>query len=85
MTGLKPDDFDYDFNVEITKFSITVGNRQALTIDGNFIQGLAADYIKQSPAGTQITFSSVEAIGWEGSNKSESFGYEIYDFSIKKQ
>ena len=85
VTGLKPDDFDYDFNVEITKFSITVGNRQALTIDGNFIQGLAADYIKQSPAGTQITFSSVEAIGWEGSNKSESFDSEIYDFSIKKQ
>ena len=85
VTGLKPDDFDYDFNVEITKFSITVGNRQALTVDGNFIQGLAADYIKQSPAGTQITFSSVEAIGWEGSNKSESFDYEIYDFSIKKQ
>ena len=85
VTGLKPEDFDYDFNVEITKFSITVGNRQALTIDGNFIQGLAADYIKQSPAGTQITFSSVEAIGWEGSNKSESFDYEIYDFSIKKQ
>ena len=46
VTGLKPEDFDYDFNVEITKFSITVGNRQALTIDGNFIQGLAADYIK---------------------------------------
>ena len=85
VTGLKPEDFDYDFNVEITKFSITVGNRQALTIDGNFIQGLAADYIKQSPAGTQITFSSVEAIGWEGSNRSESFDYEIYDFSIKKQ
>ena len=85
VTGLKPEDFDYDFNVEITKFSITVGNKQALTIDGNFIQGLAADYIKQSPAGTQITFSSVEAIGWEGSNKSESFDYEIYDFSIKKQ
>jgi len=85
VTGLKPEDFDYDFNVEITKFSITVGNRQALTIDGNFIQGLAADYIRQSPAGTQITFSSVEAIGWEGSNKSESFDYEIYDFSIKKQ
>ena len=85
VTGLKPEDFDYDFNVEITKFSITVGNRQALTIDGNFIQGLAADYIKESPAGTQITFSSVEAIGWEGSNKSESFDYEIYDFSIKKQ
>ena len=85
VTGLKPEDFDYDFNVEITKFSITVGNRQALTVDGNFIQGLAADYIKQSPAGTQITFSSVEAIGWEGSNKSESFDYEIYDFSIKKQ
>ena len=85
VTGLKPEDFDYDFNVEITKFSITVGNRQALTIDGNFIQGLAADYIRQSPAGTQITFSSVEAIGWEGSNRSESFDYEIYDFSIKKQ
>ena len=85
VTGLKPEDFDYDFNVEITKFSITVGNRQALTIDGNFIQGLAADYIKESPAGTQITFSSVEAIGWEGSNRSESFDYEIYDFSIKKQ
>ena len=85
VTGLKPEDFDYDFNVEITKFSITVGNKQALTIDGNFIQGLAADYIKQSPAGTQITFSSVEAIGWEGSNRSESFDYEIYDFSIKKQ
>ena len=85
VTGLKPEDFDYDFNVEITKFSITVGNKQALTIDGNFIQGLAADYIRQSPAGTQITFSSVEAIGWEGSNKSESFDYEIYDFSIKKQ
>ena len=85
VSGYKPDDFDYEFNVEVTKFSITVGNRQALTINGNFIQGLAEDYIKQSQTGTQITFSSIEAKAWEGNNKSESFDYEVYDFSIKKQ
>lgn len=85
VNGYKPEDFDYDFNVEITRFVISVGRNQALTIDGNFIDGLAAEYVRQAPSGTQILFSSIEAIGWEGSDKAQAFKYEVNDFTIKKQ
>lgn len=85
VNGYKPEDFDYDFNVEITRFVISVGRNQALTIDGNFIDGLAADYVRQAASGTQITFSSIEAIGWEGSDKTQAFDYGVNDFTIKKQ
>ena len=82
ITGYKPADFDYEFNVEITKFIISVGTNQALTIDGNFIDGLAEDYVRQAPSGTPIIFSSIEAIGWEGTDKSEAFNYRVNDFTI---
>ena len=85
ITGYKPDDFDYEFNVEVTRFIISVGINQALTIEGNFIEGLAEDYIRQSPSGTPIVFSSIEAIGWEGSDKNEAFKYNVNDFTIRKQ
>ena len=85
VTGYKPDDFDYEFNVEVTKFIISVGINQALTIEGNFIEGLAEDYIRQSPPGTPIVFSSIEAIGWEGTDKIEAFKYNVNDFTIRKQ
>tara|TARA_B100001778_G_scaffold218196_1_gene180829 strand:- start:690 stop:2411 length:1722 start_codon:yes stop_codon:yes gene_type:complete len=85
VTGYKPADFDYEFNVEITKFIISVGTNQALTIDGNFIEGLAEDYVRQAPSGTPIIFSSIDAIGWEGTDKSEAFDYKVNDFTIRKQ
>jgi gliding motility-associated protein GldM len=85
VSGFKPDNFDYDFNVKVTKFTISVGNNQALTVEGNFIEGLARDYIRQASSGETINFSSIEAIGWEGDNISDSFKYEINDFFIKKQ
>ena len=85
ITGYKPADFDYEFNVEITKFIISVGTNQALTIDGNFIDGLAEDYVRQAPSGTPIIFSSIDAIGWEGTDKSEAFNYRVNDFTIRKQ
>ena len=85
VSGFKPDDFDYDFSVKVTKFTISVGNNQALTVEGNFIDGLARDYIRQASSGETINFSSIEAIGWEGDNISDSFKYEINDFFIKKQ
>ena len=85
VSGFKPKDFDYDFNVKVTRFTISVGNNQALTVDGNFIEGLARDYISQASSGETINFSSIEAIGWEGDNTSDSFNYEINPFFIKKQ
>ncbi len=85
VTGYKPVDFDYEFNVEVTRFIISVGINQALTIEGNFIEGLAEDYIRQSPPGTPIVFSSIEAIGWEGTDRSEAFKYNVNDFTIRKQ
>jgi hypothetical protein len=85
VSGFKPDNFDYDFNVKVTKFTISVGNNQALTVEGNFIEGLARDYIRQASSGETINFSSIEAIGWEGDNISDSFIYKINDFFIKKQ
>ena len=85
VSGFKPDDFDYDFNVEVTKFTISVGNNQALTITGNYIEGLAADYVRRASSGDIIIFSSIEAIGWEGNNKSDSFDYTINRFDIKKR
>jgi len=85
VSGFKPKDFDYDFNVKVTRFTISVGNNQALTVDGNFIEGLARDYIRQASSGEIINFSSIEAIGWEGDNISDSFQYEINPFFIKKQ
>ena len=85
ISGYKPADFDYEFNVEVTKFIISVGTNQALTINGNFIEGLAEDYVRQAPAGTPIIFSSIEAIGWEGNDKSEAFAYKVNDFTLKKQ
>ena len=85
VSGFKPENFDYDFNVKVTKFTISVGNNQALTVEGNFIEGLARDYIRQASSGETINFSSIEAIGWEGDNISDSFIYKINDFFIKKQ
>ena len=78
-------EIDYEFNVEVTRFIVSVGTNQALTIDGNFIEGLAEDYVRQSPSGTPIIFSSIEAIAWEGSNKNEAFTYRVNDFTLKKQ
>jgi hypothetical protein len=85
VSGFKPDDFDYDFNVEVTKFTISVGNNQSLTITGNYIEGLAADYVRRASSGDIIIFSSIEAIGWEGNNKSDAFDYTINRFDIKKK
>ena len=85
VSGFKPDNFDYDFNVKVTRFTISVGKNQALTVEGNFIEGLARDYIRQASSGETINFSSIEAIGWEGDNISDSFIYKINDFFIKKQ
>ena len=85
VTGYKPTDFDYEFNVEVTKFIISVGTNQSLTIDGYFIEGLAEDYVRQAPAGTPIIFSSIKAIGWEGNDKSEAFDYNVNEFTLYKQ
>jgi hypothetical protein len=41
--------------------------------------------VRQAPAGTPIIFSSIEAIGWEGNDKSEAFAYKVNDFTLKKQ
>ena len=56
-----------------------------VTESGNFIEGLAEDYVRQAPSGTPIIFSSIEAIAWEGSNKNEAFTYKVNDFTLKKQ
>ena len=86
ITGAKPDDFDYDFNIEVSEFIVTVAPNQSVEIKGNFLLGsLAADYIKRAPSGTAIQFTSIKAIAWEGVNKSEAFDYDIEDFQVYKQ
>ena len=86
ITGAKPDDFDYDFNIEVSEFIVTVAPNQSVEIKGNFLLGsLAADYIKRAPSGTAIEFSSIKAIAWEGVNKSEAFDYDIEAFQVYKQ
>tara|TARA_Y100000768_G_scaffold89586_1_gene64432 strand:+ start:5924 stop:7663 length:1740 start_codon:yes stop_codon:yes gene_type:complete len=86
ITGAKPDDFDYDFNIEVSEFIVTVAPNQSVEIKGNFLLGsLADDYIKRAPSGTAIEFTSIKAIAWEGVNKSEAFEYDIEDFQVYKQ
>ena len=85
LTGYRPPLFQYDFNVEVTKFSITVLGTQTLPVNGKFIVGLPVDYVRDASSGTRIDFTDIEAIGWEGDDKSNSFKYRIQDFWIKKQ
>jgi len=85
LTGYRDPLFQYDFNVEVTKFSITVLGTQTLPVNGKFIVGLPVDYVRDAPSGTRIDFTDIKAIGWEGDDKSNSFEYDIKDFWIKKQ
>ena len=85
LTGYRDPDFNYDFNVEVTKFSITVLGTQTLPVNGKFIVGLPVDYVRDASSGTRIDFTDIEAIGWEGEDKSNSFKYNIKDFWIEKQ
>ena len=85
ISGFKPKGFAYDFNIEVTSFDVTVSGKQTISIEGKYIEGLAADYVQSAPANTIVSFTDVKAIAWEGNNKNESFNYIINSFTIVKR
>ena len=64
---------------------MTVSGKQTISIEGKYIEGLAADYVQSAPANTIVSFTDVKAIAWEGNNKNESFNYIINSFTIVKR
>ena len=85
VTGSKPENFDYDYNIEVTSFSIEVKPNQPQPIIGKFIDGLAVDFIRNAPSGTAIIFEDIKAKIWEGNDKSKAAdGYDIETFTLYK-
>ncbi len=85
VTGSRPEEFDYDFNVEVTSFTIEVKPNQPQPINGKFIEGLAADFVRSAPPGTSIIFNDIKGIMWEGADKSTAGPYKVKTFTLYKQ
>jgi hypothetical protein len=58
-----PDDFDYDLNVEVTGFTMGVGNRSSVTVNSNKINNssILVSYINGLNSGDRVSVFNIEA------------------------
>jgi gliding motility-associated protein GldM len=77
-----PDDFDYDLNVEVTNFSMSVGNRSGVRVDSNRISNsnLLVSYIKSLNAGDMVFVFDIEAKVKTGNVQLD--GIKVTDFRL---
>ena len=77
-----PDDFDYDLNVEVTNFSMSVGNRSGVRVDSNRISNsnLLVSYIKSLNAGDMVFVFDIEEKVKTGNVQLD--GIKVTDFRL---
>ncbi len=82
LTGEKPSDFDYDFQIIVTSFDIKVGQAPVVSVKGNTprVNSQATANIKSRSSGTIIRFSNVKAQAKDGDFVNPN--YIVEDFIV---
>jgi gliding motility-associated protein GldM len=82
VTGTKPKDFDYKYDIVVTSFDVKVGRLPVQNVNGNRVNRNAAavDDVESQPKGTPIRFQNIKAKTIDGDVVNE--GYEIMPFTI---
>ena len=82
ITGTKPKDFDYNYQIVVTSFDIKVGRLPIQNVNGNRVNRNAAavDDVESQPAGTPIRFQNIKAKTIDGTVVND--GYIIIPFTI---
>ena len=77
-----PDDFDYDLNVVVTNFSMSVGNRSSVRVDSNRISNnnLLVSYINNLSSGDMVFIFDIEAKVKTGNIELD--GIKVTDFRL---
>ena len=77
-----PDDFDYNLNVVVTNFSMSVGNRSSVRVDSNRISNnnLLVSYINNLSSGDMVFIFDIEAKVKTGNIELD--GIKVTDFRL---
>ena len=82
ITGTKPKDFDYKYEIVVTSFDVKVGRLPVQNVNGNRVNRNAAavDDVESQPSGTPIRFQNIKAKTIDGDVVND--GYIIMPFTI---
>ena len=82
ITGTKPKDFDYKYEIVVTSFDVKVGRLPVQNVNGNRVNRNAAavDDVESQPSGTPIRFQNIKAKTIDGNVVND--GYIIMPFTI---
>ena len=82
VTGSKPKNFDYKYEIVVTSFDVKVGRLPVQSVNGNRVNRNAAavDDIESQPAGTPVRFQNIKAKTIDGNVVND--GYIIMPFTI---
>ena len=82
VTGTKPKDFDYKYDIVVTSFDVKVGRLPVQNVNGNRVNRNAAavDDVESQPRGTPVRFQNIKAKTIDGNVVND--GYIIMPFTI---
>ena len=82
VTGSKPIDFDYKYDIIVTSFDVKVGRLTVKNVQGNRINrnSSALNDVESSNVGTKVRFQNIQAKTIDGSV--ETPGYSIKPFTL---
>ena len=82
VTGTKPKDFDYKYDIVVTSFDVKVGRLPVQNVNGNRVNRNAAavDDVESQPKGTPVRFQNIKAKTIDGNVVND--GYIIMPFTI---
>ena len=82
VTGTKPKDFDYKYDIVVTSFDVKVGRLPVQNVNGNRVNRNAAavDDVESQPKGTPVRFQNIKAKTIDGNIVND--GYIIMPFTI---
>jgi hypothetical protein len=85
VIGEKPNNFFYDYSVDVTGFDLKIGVNSTITVKGNLISGSkdAARIIKSSSSGTVVEILNIQASMRDGAVVTPN--YPVDQFYIKIQ
>ena len=84
ITGTKPKDFLYDYEIIVTGFDIKVGNSPAKTVNGNKASrnSKAALDIKSAGKGTAVVISNIKASSKDGDTVTPNYVVESFFLKV---
>ena len=85
VTGAKPADFFYDFNINITGFDIKVGNLPAKTVKGNRVSDSpdAVKDVRSAGKNTSVVISKIKASMVDGKIVTPNYVVDTFFVTIK--